>query len=148
MQSQHAGDIHSQSHEQPSRSSAGHAQTPHTDIHPHELEVARTPVHVADRPTSFFSSRRGAALCRCIPQCPPKNGQPRYHSYPLKSSTLRQADNYARTNAEAVLLTDQVRALEPGTPAYSDAKARLCSDLPGGVASPFRAKRHMIVRGM
>ena len=103
---------------------------------------------MADRPVSFFSSRRGAALCRCIPQCPPKNGQPCYHSFPLKSSTLRQADNYARTNAEAGLLTDQVRALEPGTPAYSDAKARLCSDLPGGVVSPFRAKQHMIVNGV
>ena len=116
---------------------------------PRELEVGRTPIHVADRPVSFFSSRRGAAPCRCSPQCPPGQGKEQaYHSYPLMTYTLRQVDEYARYNAEAKLLTDLVRALEPGTTAYDRAKSNLCSDLPGGLVDPFRAQRHMTVNGL
>ena len=116
---------------------------------PLELEVGRTPIHVADRPTSFFSSRRGAAPCRCIPQCPPEQGKKQaYHSYPLMKYTLRQVDEYARHNSEAKLLTEAVRGHEPGTTAYEQAKSNLCSYLPGGWVDPFRAQRHMTVNGL
>ena len=112
--------------------------------------MARTAVHVADRLTSFFSSRRGAAPCRCIPQCPPAQGKRRvYHSFPLTTTfTLRQVDDYACHNGEAQLLTDQVRALEPGTPAYAYAKDLLCAYCPGGVVCPFRARQFMAVNGL
>ena len=111
--------------------------------------MARTAVHVADRLTSFFSSRRGAAPCHCTLKCTPK--EPRgqaYHSFPLKTFTLRQVDDYACHNGEAQLLTDQVRALEPGTPAYAYAKGLLCAYCPVGVVSPFRAQRFMAVNGL
>ena len=131
-------------------SHSGDAQTPHSGAHPHELEVGQTPVHVADRPVSVFSSRRGAAPCRCIPQCPPAQGKLRvYHSFPLTTTfTLRQVDDYACHNGEAQLLTDQVRALEPGTPAYAYAKDLLCAYCPGGVVCPFRARQFMAVNGL
>ena len=127
----------------------GRTQTPHTGVQPQELEVARTAAHVADRLTSFFSSRRGTAPCHCTLKCTPK--EPRgqaYHSFPLTTFTLRQLDDYACHNGEAVLLTDQVRALEPGTPAYAYAKSNLCSYCPVGVVSPFRAQRFMAVNGL
>ena len=114
-----------------------------------ELEVARTAAHVADRLTSFFSSRRGTAPCHCTPRCTPK--EPRgqaYHSFPLTTFTLRALDDYACRNGEAQLLTDQVRALEPGTPAYAYAKSNLCSYCPVGVVSPFRAQRFIAVNGL
>ena len=83
----------------------GRTQTPHAGVQPQELEVARTAVHVADRLTSFFSSRRGAAPCHCTLKCTPK--EPRgqaYHSVPLTTFTLRQVDDYACHNGEAQLL--------------------------------------------
>ena len=130
-------------------SHSGDAQTPHSGAHPHELEVGQTPVHVADREVSFFSSRRGAAPCRCIPQCPPAQGQRRvYHSFPFATFTLQQVDDYARSNGEAALLTEQVRALEPGTPEYAEAKSLLCAHAPAGVFNPFRAQRCMTVNGL
>ena len=127
----------------------GRTQTPHAGVQPQELEVARTAVHVADRLTSFFSSRRGAAPCHCTLKCTPK--EPRgqaYHSVPLTTFTLRQVDDYACHNGEAQLLTDQVRALEPGTPAYAYAKGLLCSYCPVGVVSPFRAQQFMAGNGL
>ena len=126
----------------------GRTQTPHAGVQPEELEVARTAVHVADRLTSFFSSRRGAAPCHCTLKCTPK--EPRgqaYHSVPLATFTLRQVDDYACHNGEAQLLTYQVRALEPGTPAYAYAKGLLCSYCPVGVVSPFRAQQFMAGNG-
>ena len=126
----------------------GRTQTPHAGVQPQELEVARTAVHVADRLTSFFSSRRGAAPCHCTLKCTPK--EPRgqaYHSVPLTTFTLRQVDDYACHNGEAQLLTDQVRALEPGTPAYAYAKGLLCAYCPVGVVSPFRAQQFMAGNG-
>ena len=127
----------------------GRTQTTHAGVQPQELEVARTAVHVADRLTSFFSSRRGAAPCHCTLKCTPK--EPRgqaYHSVPLTTFTLRQVDDYACHNGEAQLLTDQVRALEPGTPAYAYAKGLLCSYCPVGVVSPFRAQQFMAGNGL
>ena len=137
-------------HEQTSNGqNENQAQTPHSGAHPHELEVGQTPVHVADRPVSVFSSRRGAAPCRCIPQCPPAPGKLRvYHSFPFATFTLRQVDDYARSNGEAALLTEQVRALEPGTPEYAEAKSLLCAHAPAGVFNPFRAQRCMTVNGL
>ena len=137
-------------HEQTSNGqNENQAQTPHSGAHPHELEVGQTPVHVADREVSFFSSRRGAAPCRCIPQCPPAQGQRRvYHSFPFATFTLQQVDDYARSNGEAALLTEQVRALEPGTPEYAEAKSLLCAHAPAGVFNPFRAQRCMTVNGL
>ncbi len=120
-----------------------------TVVQPHELEVGQTPVHVADREVSFFSSRRGVAPCRCIPPCPPAQGKLRaYHSFPLTTYTLRQIDDYARRNGEARILTELVRAQEPGTPAYDKAKSLLCSYCPGGAVFPFRAQRCMTVTGL
>ena len=137
-------------HEQTSNGqNENQAQTPHSGAHPHELEVGQTPVHVADREVSFFSSRRGVAPCRCIPPCPPAQGKLRaYHSFPLTTYTLRQIDDYARRNGEARILTELVRAQEPGTPAYDKAKSLLCSYCPGGAVSPFRAQRCMTVNGL
>ena len=118
-------------------------------VQPHELEVARNPFHVADRPVSVFSSRHGAAPCRCIPQCPPeKDKRQAHHSFPLAPFTLRQVDDYARRNGEAKILTARVRAQEPGTLAYANAKSCLHSYCPGGVVDPFRAKRCMSVTGL
>ena len=57
-------------------------------------------------------------------------------------------DDYACHNGEAQLLTDQVRALEPGTPAYAYAKGLLCSYCPVGVVSPFRAQQFMAGNGL
>ena len=150
MPQHNAGDINSGAHAQTFNGSGSGTPgtTPYSSVQPHELEVARTPVHVGDRMVSFFSSHHGAGPCRCIPQCPPQQGKRPYHSYPLQTFTLRQADDYARTNGEAALLTDLVRALEPLTPAYNDAKRHLCAYTPGGVVEPFRAKRHMIVNGL
>ena len=113
-------------------SHSGDAQPTHSVVQPPELEVARNPVHVADRPVSVFSSRRGAAPCRCIPQCPPeKDKREAHHSFPLAPFTLRQVDDYARRNGEAKILTARVRAQEPGTLAYANAKSCLYSYCPG-----------------
>lgn len=128
-----------------------HRNTEQTEVQLYELEVGRTPVEVANRPVSFFSSKRGLAPCRCTPICPPKKGSKGslgYHSYPLRTVTLRQVDDYCRTNAEAALLTDRVRKEVPKTPGYSNAKSELCCYCPGGVADPFRAKKHMTVNGL
>ena len=57
-------------------------------------------------------------------------------------------DDYARSNGEAALLTEQVRALEPGTPEYAEAKSLLCAHAPAGVFNPFRAQRCMTVNGL
>ena len=104
---------------------------------------------MADRPVSVFSSRHGAAPCRCIPQCPPKKDKPQaHHSFPFATFTLRQVDDYARRNGEAKILTELVRAQEPGTLAYANAKSCLYSYCPGGVVAPFRAKRCMTVTGL
>ena len=130
-------------------SHSGDAQPTHSVVQPPELEVARNPVHVADRPVSVFSSRHGAAPCRCIPQCPPeKDKRQAYHSFPLAPFTLRQVDDYARRNGEAKILTARVRAQEPGTLAYTKAKSCLYSYCPGGVVAPFRAQRCMTVTGL